>query len=107
VNILIYGNQKSGKTIMAEALAAKYQAEKQATVIYDDSDYLTASSDVVEKNRKKIIGALLLTQSNLTNHSIFVSQMFPDMPALFDYIYKTYRLSPESIQRNTIQPREK
>jgi len=86
MNILIYGNVASGKTLLAELLQEYYEREGQPTTVFDNE----------RANVPR--GILAQTRGVLSRHAIVVTQPYAahcieggDSP--FDYYYHLTRSS--------------
>ena len=83
MNILIYGNVASGKTLLAELLQEYYEREGQPTTVFDND-----SANVPR-------GILDQTRGVPGRHAIVVTQLYVREEALlrFDYHYHLTRSS--------------
>jgi adenylate kinase family enzyme len=109
MNILIYGNAASGKTLLAELLQEHYEREGQPTTILDDMiDGGTSSRREHEMRRRKTEKLLERTLHNPAKHIIITTQGTPpiiyrfydepETPALFDYYYRLERKRPSEVK---------
>jgi len=116
MNILIYGNVASGKTLLAELLQEYYEREGQPAAIIDDTfeKPWACSRRGHETHRREAERLLEKTLHNPAKHSIITTQASPgsiyrfyDGPhpyddqatreALFDYYYHLVRKGPGEI----------
>jgi CO dehydrogenase nickel-insertion accessory protein CooC1 len=101
MNILIYGNSASGKTILANLLAEDYKRQGHKVVVFDDDKPWTASRAEYDNSLKRSLKILTATLGKENRHTIVATQGLPEQifgfykteerPRMYDFYYNTKR----------------
>lgn len=114
MNILIYGNMASGKTLLADLLTEHYRAKGQAVTRLDEEKAFSTLRNEFEMTRRKTEKMLERTLHNPAQHTIITTQGSPSMiyrfydsvdefdpkatvESLFDYYYHTLSKASKGI----------
>jgi len=101
MNILIYGNVASGKSLLASVLVRHYDEQGQSATVLDEGKSFSPSWKVAELQRCRNEHILGQTLHNPIYHTIVTTQASPEMiyrfydtnegESLFDYYYHTLK----------------
>lgn len=95
MNILIIGQQATGKSVVAQALKEYHEKRNEAVVVFDDSQDVTVSETVAASRLESAKVQVKSTKGKAKAHTIMVMQSGNELmisPRLVDYMIQTSKM---------------
>lgn len=100
MNILIFGNKASGKTLLVNFLKDYYEQKGHKVNMFDEENCTDSRKDY-ERNLKIVVKSLVSTLGKEDKHTLITTQGIPsqiygfykteERPRLYDYYYNTIK----------------